>query len=280
MVLDRSSGPARVVPHRGDQARRFEFHDQRDRDDRAGRGGRRRRPGGRDDPELRCRPRRFRQTDQLRLACRAGDRTGPARQRSSRLAWIKPGARSPRPKPTCAQAQAKLRQAERDSSGQEAGDRDHGLVPTGLRHDPGELRSRARQPGRRPKARCCVARADLEEATANLGYTTIRSPVKGIILDRRVNIGQTVVASLNAPSLFLIAKDLSRLEIWSSVNETDVGSIHVGQPVRFTVASFPKEVFEGKVAQSPAQRQHVPERRDLHRRRSPWTTPAASCCPT
>jgi HlyD family secretion protein len=94
-----------------------------------------------------------------------------------------------------------------------------------------------------------VARADLEEATVNLGYTTIRSPVKGIILDRRINIGQTVVASLNAPSLFLIAKDLSRLEIWSSVNETDIGSIHEGQLVRFTVSSFPRENFEGKVSQ-------------------------------
>ena len=94
-----------------------------------------------------------------------------------------------------------------------------------------------------------VARADLEEATVNLGYTTIRSPVKGIILDRRINIGQTVVASLNAPSLFLIAKDLSRLEIWSSVNETDIGSIHEGQVVRFTVGAFPREDFEGKVSQ-------------------------------
>ncbi|HLN05846.1 MAG TPA: efflux RND transporter periplasmic adaptor subunit [Acidimicrobiales bacterium] len=94
-----------------------------------------------------------------------------------------------------------------------------------------------------------VARADLEEATVNLGYTTIRSPVKGIILDRRINIGQTVVASLNAPSLFLIAKDLSRLEIWSSVNETDIGSIHVGQKVHFTVSALPRDTFEGKVAQ-------------------------------
>ncbi len=93
-----------------------------------------------------------------------------------------------------------------------------------------------------------LARANLEEATVNLGYTTIRSPVKGVILDRRVNIGQTVVASLNS-SLFLIAKDLSRMEIWASVNETDVGQIHVDQPVRFSVASFPNEVFHGKVAQ-------------------------------
>ena len=94
-----------------------------------------------------------------------------------------------------------------------------------------------------------VARADLEEATVNLGYTTIRSPVKGIVLDRRINIGQIVVASLNAPSLFLIAKDLSRLEIWSSVNETDIGSIHEGQTVHFTVSSLPHDTFEGKVSQ-------------------------------
>jgi HlyD family secretion protein len=93
-----------------------------------------------------------------------------------------------------------------------------------------------------------VARADLEEAIVNLGYTTIRSPVKGIVLDRRINVGQTVVASLNAPSLFLIAKDLSRLEIWSSVNETDIGSIHEGQQVRFTVGAFPRDSFEGKVS--------------------------------
>jgi HlyD family secretion protein len=92
------------------------------------------------------------------------------------------------------------------------------------------------------------ARANLEEATVNLGYTTIRSPIKGVILDRRVHIGQTVVASLNT-SLFLIAKDLSRMEIWASVNETDVGQIHVGQPVRFSVASFANDVFHGKVAQ-------------------------------
>ena len=83
-----------------------------------------------------------------------------------------------------------------------------------------------------------IAQSNLEEATVNLGYTTIRSPVKGVILDRRINIGQTVVASLNAPSLFLIAKDLSRLEIWSSVNETDIGSIHEKQPVRFTVGAL------------------------------------------
>lgn len=94
-----------------------------------------------------------------------------------------------------------------------------------------------------------LAKSNLEEASVNLGYTTIRSPVKGVIVDRRVNIGQTVVASLNAPSLFLIAKDLKRMQIWASVNETDVGQIHPGQKVRFSVAAFPKETFIGKVQQ-------------------------------
>ena len=61
------------------------------------------------------------------------------------------------------------------------------------------------------------------------------SPVKGTIIDRRVNIGQTVVASLNAPSLFLIAKDLTRMQIWVSVNEADIGEVHAEQPVSFTV---------------------------------------------
>src|SRR5262249_37445316 len=77
--------------------------------------------------------------------------------------------------------------------------------------------------------------ANLELAEINLAYTTIKSPVKGVIIDRRVNVGQTVVASLNAPSLFLIAKDLGRLQLWASVNEADIGQIHPGQAVRFTV---------------------------------------------
>src|SRR5262249_3942637 len=62
-------------------------------------------------------------------------------------------------------------------------------------------------------------------------------------------IGQTVVASLNAPSLFLIAKDLKKMQVWVSVNEADVGQIHVGQPANFKVDAFPKEVFTGVVSQ-------------------------------
>ena len=92
--------------------------------------------------------------------------------------------------------------------------------------------------------------AALTQAEVNLDYTTIRSPVKGVIIDRRVNIGQTVVASLNAPSLFLIAKDLQRLQVWAAVNEADVGQIHPGQRVTFTVDAHPDEQFHGQVVQT------------------------------
>ncbi len=91
------------------------------------------------------------------------------------------------------------------------------------------------------------AEASLKRARTNLGYCTIKSPVKGVIIDRRVNIGQTVVASLNAPSLFLIAKDLKRMEVWASVNEADIGNIQPGQAVDFTVDAFPGRTFRGTV---------------------------------
>lgn len=89
--------------------------------------------------------------------------------------------------------------------------------------------------------------AQLKLSKTNLSYTEIRAPVKGVIIDRRVNIGQTVVASLSAPSLFLIAKDLSKMEVWATVNEADVGKIYIGQPVTFTVDAYPGDTFYGKV---------------------------------
>lgn len=99
------------------------------------------------------------------------------------------------------------------------------------------------------QAAIAQASATLKEAEINLGYTIIRSPVKGVIVDRRVNVGQTVVASLNAPSLFLIAKDLNKLQVWASVNEADIGQIRPGQDVRFTVDAHPNDIFYGVVAQ-------------------------------
>ncbi len=91
------------------------------------------------------------------------------------------------------------------------------------------------------------AQAALDRAQRNLSYCTITSPVDGVIIDRRVNIGQTVVSSLNAPSLFLLAKDLRRMQLWVPVNEADIGSIHSGQRVTFTVDALPGQTFPGKV---------------------------------
>jgi len=91
------------------------------------------------------------------------------------------------------------------------------------------------------------ARADLSQAKQNLSYCTIPSPVDGVVIDRRVNIGQTVVASLNAPSLFLIAKDLKQVQVWVAVNEADIGYIQPGQKVSFTVDAYPDEEFTGTV---------------------------------
>lgn len=92
-----------------------------------------------------------------------------------------------------------------------------------------------------------VAAATLRRAEQNLKYCTIKSPVQGVIIDRRVNIGQTVVASLSAPSLFLLARDLKRLQVWVAVNEADIGNIHPGQPATFTVDAYPGVVFQGEV---------------------------------
>jgi len=97
------------------------------------------------------------------------------------------------------------------------------------------------------EAAIAQSRAAITTARINLGYCTITAPVKGVVIDRRVEIGQTVVASLSAPSLFLLAKDLKRVTVWVSVNEADVGAIHLGQPATFTVDAFPGRQFTGEV---------------------------------
>ncbi len=274
--------PARVVSHRHHQARRHRFDDQHNRDDRARRGRRRRCPGGRPDRELRPRPPRPEQDDQLRLAGRAGDRAGPARQRAVPGAGsTRRAAASPRPRPTSSRPRPSSGRPTASWSGV-ASSRPEGRPSSPPRNTTRPWRTTSRPRPRWPslKAALAVARADLEEATVNLGYTTIRSPVKGIILDRRINIGQIVVASLNAPSLFLIAKDLSRLEIWSSVNETDIGSIHVGQKVHFTVSCPAARHVRGQGLADPPEREHDAERRHLHRRHRGRQLRAAVSCRT
>ncbi len=93
------------------------------------------------------------------------------------------------------------------------------------------------------------SKALLKTAEVNLGYCKITSPVKGTIVDRRVNVGQTVVSSLSASSLFLLAKDLSKMQVWASVNEADIGRIRPGVKVHFSVNAYPNDVFVGEVLQ-------------------------------
>jgi len=99
------------------------------------------------------------------------------------------------------------------------------------------------------KASLQTAETGLERAQRNLAYTRIYAPIDGIVIERNVDVGQTVAASLSAPQLFLIAEDLSRMQILASVDESDIGEIHEGQEVRFTVQAWPNERFSGVVQQ-------------------------------
>lgn len=91
--------------------------------------------------------------------------------------------------------------------------------------------------------------AQLEQAQLDLDRTTIRSPVNGTVIDRQVDIGQTVAASLSAPTLFTIAQDLSQMQIEADVDEADIGKVQQGQQVRFQVDAYPGRHFRGDVAQ-------------------------------
>jgi HlyD family secretion protein len=91
--------------------------------------------------------------------------------------------------------------------------------------------------------------ASLERAEANLRYAVIRSPIKGTVIQRTVEPGQTVAASFSTPMLFVIAEDLSKMEIHVAVDEGDIGMIEEGLPVRFTVQAYPDETFYGTVQQ-------------------------------
>jgi HlyD family secretion protein len=93
------------------------------------------------------------------------------------------------------------------------------------------------------------ARIALERAQKNLGYTAIYAPIDGVIVERNVDVGQTVAASLSAPQLFLIANNLSQMQILASVSESDIGAIKEGQQVRFSVQPYPNEGFTGAVRQ-------------------------------
>jgi HlyD family secretion protein len=110
------------------------------------------------------------------------------------------------------------------------------------------------------RAQLAVAQAQLVRDQTNLAYSVIRSPVSGTVIDRSVDVGQTVAASFQTPTLFKIGQDLSKMQIDTSVAEADVGGIKVGQSALFTVDAFPDRNFAGKVRQirlNPTSQQNV-----------------------
>ena len=109
-------------------------------------------------------------------------------------------------------------------------------------------------------ARLAQAKSQLDSSRVDLAYATIRSPIDGIVINRLINIGQTVAASFTAPKLFEIANDLGKMQVECDVDEADIGKVKENQKVRFTVDSFPDDTFFGTVNQvrySPTVTQNV-----------------------
>jgi HlyD family secretion protein len=91
--------------------------------------------------------------------------------------------------------------------------------------------------------------AALKQAQTNLGYTSIKAPIDGVVVDRQYNVGQTVAASFQAPLIFSIAQDLTKMQVLTNIDEADVGGIKLGQTASFTVDAYPDQTFHGNVAQ-------------------------------
>jgi HlyD family secretion protein len=124
-----------------------------------------------------------------------------------------------------------------------------GLVP---RADVDTAESTARQAEaslQAAEAQVIQARASLNQNKVNLGHTVITAPVDGIVISRNVDVGQTVAASMSAPTLFVIAKDLTQMQVEASVDESDIGRIRPGERVTFRVDAYPNDVFTGTVSQ-------------------------------
>lgn len=99
------------------------------------------------------------------------------------------------------------------------------------------------------KAKVVQARASLKQAQTNLGYTRIVSPIDGVVVSREVEVGQTVAASLQTPTLFSIARDLTKMQIEADIDEADIGRIAEGQPARCKFDAWPADGFEASVVQ-------------------------------
>ncbi len=99
------------------------------------------------------------------------------------------------------------------------------------------------------KAAALQAKADRDQAKVNLEFTSIKSPIDGVVVSRSIDVGQTVAAAFEAPTLFVIANDLTKMQILANIDEADVGKVQEGLQARFTVDAFPGETFTGTVRQ-------------------------------
>jgi len=99
------------------------------------------------------------------------------------------------------------------------------------------------------EAQIVQARASLNQSQVNLGYTVIKAPIDGVVVSRNVDVGQTVAASMQAPILFVIAKDLAEMQVSAAIDESDIGRIRAGQAVTFRVDAYPDDTFTGTVKQ-------------------------------
>lgn len=118
----------------------------------------------------------------------------------------------------------------------------------------------AQATARTSAAQVQAAEAQVAQDRANLAFSTVRAPVSGVVISRQVDVGQTVAASFQTPTLFVIARDLSRMQIEASVAEADIARVREGQAVRFTVDAFGPRQFEGRVVQirlNPTVQQNV-----------------------
>ena len=137
--------------------------------------------------------------------------------------------------------QAKLRRAQELSDKQLIAASDLDTAVTAANQAQAQVKS--------AEAQIVQARAQLDQAQVNLGHTIITAPIDGIVVARSVDVGQTVAASMQAPTLFVIAGDLSHMQVLASVDESDIGRVQQGQAVSFTVDAYPGDTFTGTVSQ-------------------------------
>ena len=152
---------------------------------------------------------------------------------------VKAAAEVDRARVTAADADSKRARAEQLAERQ--------LIPRNDLDNATLARDVAMSQIRSAEASLAQARAALGQAQVNLAKTVITSPISGIVISRSVDVGQTVAASLSAPTLFVIAASLTRMQLAASIDESDMGSVSKGQPVSFTVDAHPGQTFTGVV---------------------------------